>query len=219
MLPGLAVVDPELTYSMPPAITATTGLDAFTQLLEAFVTKLPNPMTDGVCREGLRRASRALYSAFENGHDSRAREDMCLASLFGGLALANAKLGAVHGIAGPFGGMFPAAHGAICARLLPYVMETNITALRMRAANSPALERYTEVAQILTREPTATTSDGIAWVHELCAKLQTPGLSQYGLTIGDFGVVVEKSQRASSMQGNPIELTNQEIEAILRKAL
>ncbi|CAB1081461.1 Alcohol dehydrogenase (EC [Olavius algarvensis Delta 1 endosymbiont] len=104
MLPDLALIDPELTYSIPPDITAVTGLDAFTQLLEAYVTEQANPLTDGICREGLQRAARSLKKACLDGKNTGARRDMCLASLFGGLALANAKLGAVHGFAGPLGG-------------------------------------------------------------------------------------------------------------------
>ena len=152
MLPDLAVVDPELTVSLSPSITASTGLDAFTQLMEAFVSSQANAMTDGICREGLLRAAESLQRVYENGNDRSARENMCLASLFSGLALANAKLGAIHGIAGPLGGMISGAHGAICAGLLPYVVETNIKALRMRAADSPALQRYTELAGILTQK-------------------------------------------------------------------
>ncbi|NQU43994.1 iron-containing alcohol dehydrogenase, partial [bacterium] len=110
MLPKIAVVDPALTASMSAELTASTGLDALTQLLEVFVCNQPNPLTDAVCREGLGRAARSLRRACERG-DAAAREDMALASLFGGLALANAKLGAVHGFAGPVGGMFPAPHG------------------------------------------------------------------------------------------------------------
>jgi alcohol dehydrogenase class IV len=219
MLPRLAVVDPKLTYSMPPNITASTGLDAFTQLLEAFVSNQANPMTDGICREGLNCASKALQRAYEHGDDVSAREDMCVASLFGGLALANVKLGAVHGIAGPFGGMYSAAHGAICARLLPYIMEANITALHLRAPDSPILTRYNEVAQILRQKITATAEDGIAWVKDICEKLDTPPLSQYGLKTSDFDVVVKKSQKASSMQGNPIKLTDEELVEVLRKAM
>ena len=120
MLPRLAVVDPELMYSMPPAVTASTGLDALTQVLEPYVSNQANPMTDGICREGLGRAARSLRRAYEDGRDAEARQDMALVSLFGGLALANAKLGAVHGFAGPLGGLFPAPHGTICARLLPH---------------------------------------------------------------------------------------------------
>jgi len=128
MLPRLVVVDPELTCSMPPEVTAATGLDALTQLIEAFVTQKAGPLTDGICREGLARAARSLQRAWENGNDRAAREDMCLASLFSGMALANAGLGAVHGFAAPIGGSFDAPHGVVCARLLPYVMEANINA-------------------------------------------------------------------------------------------
>ena len=106
MLPRVALVDPALTYSMPPAITASTGLDAFTQVLEPYVSHLANPLTDTLCREGLMRAAIALPRAFEDGGDVEAREDMALASSSAGLALANAKLGAVHGFAGVLGGMF-----------------------------------------------------------------------------------------------------------------
>jgi len=103
MLPRWALVDPLLTHSMPAELTASTGLDALTQLVEAFVSNKANPLTDGICREGLRRAGRSLGRAFADGNDAPAREDMALASLFSGLALANAKLGAVHGFAGPLG--------------------------------------------------------------------------------------------------------------------
>jgi len=176
MLPRLAVVDPELTHSMPPAITASTGLDAITQLMEAYASNQSNPLTDGICRDGLRQAARSLHRAYEDGSNRDAREGMSVASLFGGLALANAKLGAVHGFAGPLGGMFSAPHGVICARLLPYVMEANVRALRSRAPGSPALVRYDEVAQILTGTAAAGAADGIAWVQELCGALRVASL-------------------------------------------
>jgi alcohol dehydrogenase class IV len=219
MLPHLAVVDPELTVSLPPSITAYTGLDAFTQLMEAFVSRQANPMTDGICQEGLRRAAGSLQRAFENGSDRSARTDMCLASLFSGFALANAKLGAVHGLAGPLGGVITGAHGAICASLLPHVMETNVETLRMRAGDSPALVRYNHLARILTRNPSARAENGISWVKNLCQALNIPPLSQLGLTKTDWATVVTKSQSASSMQGNPIRLTAEELLEILRKAI
>jgi alcohol dehydrogenase class IV len=218
MLPRLALIDPELTYSMPPAITAATGLDAFTQLLEAFVSRLANPLTDCFCRQGLERAARALKKAYQNGKDASAREDMCLASLFGGLALANAKLGAVHGFAGALGGMYHAPHGALCAALLPYVMEANISALDSRASDAPALDRYKEVARIVTGDPAARADQGITWVQELCNQLNIPALAVYGLEKADFPAVVTKSQNASSMKGNPITLTKEELLEILDKA-
>jgi alcohol dehydrogenase class IV len=219
MLPQLALVDPELTVTMPPAITASTGLDAFTQLLEAFVTRQANPLTDALCREGLQRAARSLKKAYIDGQNTEARCDMCLASLFGGLALANAKLGAVHGFAGPLGGMYRAAHGALCAGLLPHVMEINIKALHARAPESQALERYDEIARIVTAEANAKAADGIAWVGDLCRQLKVAPLADHGIKAQDLPAIVDKAAKASSMKGNPIELTADELTEILQRAL
>jgi len=218
MLPRLAVVDPILTHSMPPSITASTGLDALTQLMEVYVSNKANPLTDSICREGLKRAGRALRSAYDDGGNQIAREDMALASLFSGLGLANAKLGAVHGFAGPLGGMISAPHGAICARLLPFVTEVNVRALQSREADSAALVRYDEVAQLLTGKATARAADGVAWVQDLCAALKVPPLTEFGLKKQNFPTIVAKSQRSSSMKGNPIELTEDELLEILKKA-
>lgn len=218
MLARVAIVDPVLTHSVPPAVTASTGLDALTQVIEPYVSNKANPMTDALCREGIQRAARSLRRAYENGDDANAREDMAITSLFGGLTLANAKLGAAHGFAGPLGGMFPAPHGAVCASLLPYVMEVNVRALRERAPDSEALRRYDEVAQLLTGSSSARAADGVTWIQELCAALNLPPLSTYGLTQADFPVVVEKAAVASSMQGNPIKLTPDELTEILSRA-
>jgi alcohol dehydrogenase class IV len=219
MAPHLAVIDPELTYSMPPDITASSGLDALTQLLEAFVCKKGNPLIDGVCREGLRLAARSLRRAYEDGGDKAARRDMCLASLFSGLALANAGLGAVHGLAGTLGGEITAPHGVICARLLPYVMEANVKALQKRAPDSEVLGRYDEIAQLLTGKVRARGGDGVAWVHKLCEELKVAALGEFGLKRDQFETICEKSRQSSSMKGNPIELTNDEMRAILDSSL
>jgi alcohol dehydrogenase class IV len=219
MLPRLALVDPELTHSLPPEITASTGLDALTQVMEPYVSNRANPMTDALCREGLRRAARSLRRAYEQGDDAVARADMALTSLFGGLALANAKLGAVHGFAGPIGGMFPAPHGAICARLLPHAMAVNVRALQERFPGSESLQRYDEIARILTGNDETTADDGVAWVQELCQALQVPSLASYGMTPADFPVLIEKASIASSMQGNSIKLTPDEMREILAGAL
>jgi alcohol dehydrogenase class IV len=218
MLPRYALVDPLLTHSVPAALTASTGLDALTQLIEAFVSNKANPLTDGVCREGLQRAGRSLRRAFEDGADAEAREDMSLASLFSGLALANAKLGAVHGFAGPLGGMTDAPHGVICGKLLPFVMQANVQALRTRAPDSPALARFDEIGRILTGRSTAAASDAVSWTEELCALFSLPGLRGYGLREADFPAVVNKAQKASSMKGNPIELHDEELVQVLRQA-
>jgi alcohol dehydrogenase class IV len=219
MLPRLAVVDPTLSHSMPPSITASTGLDALTQLMEVYVSNKANPVTDGICREGLRRAARSLREAYEDGSNAAAREDMALASLLGGLALANSKLGAVHGFAGPLGGMLRAPHGVICAKLLPYVMETNVKALHDRAADSPAVARYNELAQILTARADARANDGVTWVQGLCEALQVPPLAEFGLKEQDVPAAVAKAQKSSSMKGNPIALTADELTEILKKAI
>jgi alcohol dehydrogenase class IV len=219
MLPDLALVDPELTYSMPPDVTAATGLDAFTQLLEAYVSRQANPMTDGICREGMQRAARSLKTACFDGKNAAARRDMCLASLFGGLALANAKLGAVHGFAGALGGMYDAPHGALCAGLLPHVMEANLKALQARAPGSEAISRYDEVARIITGKSAGRAADGITWIQELCEQLQVPRLAEYGIKEADFSSIVAKSINASSMKGNPVSLTEAELGEVLKQAV
>jgi alcohol dehydrogenase class IV len=219
MLPRVALVDPELTYGMPPELTASTGLDALAQVMEPYVCTRATPLTDTICREGLRRAARSLRRAYREGDDAVAREDMALTSLFGGLALANAGLGAVHGFAAPIGGMFPAPHGAVCGRLLPYVMEINVRALQEREPKSAAVRRYDRIAQTLTESPEATAEDGVVWVQDLCGALQVPSLASYGITSDDFPTLIEKASVASSMRGNPIELTPDEMEEILTRAL
>jgi alcohol dehydrogenase class IV len=223
MLPRVALVDPELTYDLPREVTASTGLDALTQLIEAFVSNRANPMTDALCREGIRRVARSLRPAYETADDppslelrrtsASAREDMSLAALFSGLALANAGLGAVHGFAAPIGGMFPAPHGAVCATLLPHVMEINLRAARSRG--SATLQRLNEVARMLTGNDPTTADAGVAWVRETCRALKIPPLSSYGVTKADFPVLVEKAAVASSMKGNPIVLTPDELREIL----
>jgi len=219
MLPRLALVDPELTYTLPPEVTAGTGLDALTQLIEPFVSPRANPMTDAFCREGVARAARSLRRATEHGDDAAAREDMALASLFGGLALANAGLGAAHGFAAPICGMFPAPHGATCAALLPHVMAANVAALRARQPDGLALARYGELAHILTGKPNATVEDALRWVAALCRDLRVPGLSAYGVTRADFPILAQKAAAASSMKANPIVLTPEELGEVLAQAL
>lgn len=219
MLPRIALVDPELTYALPPAITASTGMDALTQLIEAFTSGRANAMTDAVCREGIARAARSLARVYADGRDAPAREDMAIASLFGGLALANAGLGAVHGFAGPIGGMFPAPHGAVCATLLPHVLRANIGALRARTPGSPVLARYEELARIVTGRPDARPEEAVEWTRDLCARFAIPSLRTYGLADTDIAPLVEKARAASSMKANPIALTDAELTDILAAAL
>ncbi len=193
MLPRLAVVDPELTWGLPPAVTASTGLDALTQLIEPYVSTRANAMTDLYCVEGMRCAAAALPRAFEDGADHAARRDMAWASLLGGLSLANAGLGAVHGFAAPVGGMFPSPHGAVCAAVLPHAMDVNVRALRQRAPGSDALRRYDVVGRLLTGNPQATAEDAVQWTSEICRRFSIPPLRTYGVRREDFPTLVEKA--------------------------
>ena len=219
LLPRLAVVDPELTLDLPPALTASTGLDALTQLIEPYVSVRANAMTDLYAVEGLRTAGASLPRAWANGGDRDARSGMCWASLLGGLSLANAGLGAVHGFAAPVGGMFPAPHGAVCAALLAPAIAINVEALRRRAPESRALGRYDEVARLLTGKSHATADDGIEWIAALCRRFEIPALRAYGVTANDTPLLASRAAEASSMKGNPIALTQDERAEIIGRAI
>jgi len=219
MIASLALVDPELTYSLPPAVTASTGMDALAQVIEPFVSKKANPLTDLYCLEGIKRSAKSLLKAYTSGNDPQAREDLAYTSLLGGLALANAGLGGVHGFASPIGGMFEAPHGAICARLLPLVVQANVKAMRERTPDTQTLGRYLEIARILTGNPQALIEDGIRWLETLVTQLNIPALSNYGIRSKDIPVLVENAAVASSMQTNPIQLSKNELSQILESAL
>jgi alcohol dehydrogenase class IV len=219
MLPRVAIVDPELAVGLPAAVTAATGLDALTQLVEPFVSPAANPLTDALAREALPRVPRALRRAVADGADLAAREELALAALFGGLALANARLGAVHGLAAPLGGVVPAPHGVVCARLLPEIVAVNARALAEREPGSPSRARYDEVARIVTGDPTATVTDAVEFLRALVEELAVPRLSTFGLARDAFGELIARAQRASSMQGNPLRLTDGELAEALERAL
>ena len=219
MIPRIAIVDPELTYGLPPDVTASTGLDALTQLIEPFTCNRANPVVDALCRDGLARVARSLRRAWTDGRDAVAREDMSLASLFGGFALANAGLGAVHGFSGVVGGMFKAPHGAVCAALLPQVMAMNRAALLAREPQNPALARYDEVARQLTGNAHATAEDGVEWVRKLTEALGVPSLASWGVAPDHVAVIAERAAAASATKANPITLTRHELAEILVRAL
>ncbi len=218
MLPRVAIVDPELAIDLPASLTAATGLDALTQLVEAFVSVRANPMTDALCVAGIGRAAAALPRAWRDGHDLDAREDMALASLWSGMALANAGLGAVHGLAGPMGGLFNASHGALCATLLPHVMSMNLTALR-REGRVETLARFDQVARLVTGRADAVANEGVQWVRALVEQLGIPRLSDLGVSAREIDRIVPHAQRASSMKGNPVVLTADELSSILAAAM
>jgi alcohol dehydrogenase class IV len=224
MLARAAIVDPDLLIGLPATVIASSGLDALSQLIEPFLSSRANPVTDGLAREGIGRSARALRAAYGDtvagrGASAAAREDLALASLLGGLCLANAGLGAVHGFAAPVGGSWPAPHGAACAALLPHAMRINLRALETRAPDHPARARFREIATLLTGRADATAADGIAWLDELAGALAVPGLARYGMNATDIPDLVQKAKVASSMKANPLPLTDAELTEIAERAL
>ncbi|MGO1173073.1 MAG: iron-containing alcohol dehydrogenase [Actinomycetaceae bacterium] len=219
MIPAHAVVDPLLPVSSPPAVTASSGLDALTQCLEPYTSWAANPVTDLFAAEGLRRASTGLRAAYADGSDVEARTDMALVSLLGGMALANAKLGAAHGLAAPLGGMIEAAHGEICAAVLAAATEVNVRALTEREPGSVALTRYTEASRLLTGDGAATVDDGVAWIRETARLLEVRTLGEIGLTPDRVAEAAAKGRRASSMKGNPVELIEAEVVEIVERSM
>jgi alcohol dehydrogenase class IV len=219
MIPRIALVDPELTVSCPAPVTAASGLDALTQCLEPFVSVRANPLTDGLAREGLRRAAAGLRAAYADGTDLAARADMAMCSLLGGLALANAKLGAVHGLAGVIGGTADVPHGLACAAVLPEVVEANVQALRSHSDGGWALDRYAAAARLLTGNPAATVEDGLVWIRDTIYLLAVPGLASFGLQPEQAGEIAAAAARSSSMQGNPVPLPESTLRAIILQSL
>jgi len=208
MLPAVALLDPELTYSVPSNVTAATGLDALSQLIEPFVSAKANPLTDGFCREGLLMVGEGLQAAVRNGQDGEARSKMMMASLCGGLTLANAGLGAVHGFAAPLGAMLNAPHGALCAALLPAVIRANL-----QRGSEKTKARYAEIARYLG------VKDVAEWVENLMKEFGLGGLRSLGGSEEMFAEAIQKAKLASSMKANPVELTDEDLKEILQRAM
>ena len=219
LLPQIAIIDPELTVSLPPPVTAHSGIDALTQLIEPFVSCRAQPFTDMFCRTGIAHVRTALRQAFKDGKDLPAREHMCFASLLSGLALANAGLGIIHGFAAPLGGMLDAPHGAICAAVLPSAVDVNVRALRQRAPGHIALNRYREIAHTLTANERAEPEDLMPWLISLTQDLGIQSLGAWGLQISQLPELVEKTAGANSTKANPIPLTTDELTEIAERAL
>jgi alcohol dehydrogenase class IV len=219
MLARLAIVDPLLTLGVSPEVTAATGLDTLTQLIEPFVSLRANSFTDMFCLDGLRRVIEALPAAYLNGADSAARAEMSFASLLSGLALANAGLGVIHGLVAPLGGMLNAPHGALCAALLPHGTALNIRALRERAPAHPALEKYARIAFFLTDDPDAEAEAAVSALANLGSALNVRSLRTHGFTAAEISPIVEKAAAASSMKTNPLPLTVPELTEILQRSL
>lgn len=221
LLPGIAIVDPDLLVGLAQPVIASGGLDALSQVIEPFLSARANPFTDALAREGIQRSARSLRRAWEHGMDADAavRDDLALTSLFGGLCLANSGLGAVHGFAAGIGALVQAPHGALCGALLPASFEANWRALRERDPHHPALDRMSEVARMLTGGRMETPEAAVTWLIDLKETLRVPGLAHYGVTESQIPDLVEAGRKASSMRGNPITLIDEELASILARSL
>ncbi|MBM3734718.1 MAG: iron-containing alcohol dehydrogenase [Acidobacteria bacterium] len=200
----VVLVDPALTRDLPPAVTAATGMDALTQLIEPLVSPRCSPMVAAYCREGIPAVDRWLRVAVNDGSNLDAREGMSLAALLGGIALANAGLGAVHAFAAPIGGEFDAPHGAVCGALLPHAIRVNVRALRERDPGNRAIEAFGEAS---------------ALVNALLHDVSVPPLGAYGIRPEQVPGLCQKAAVASSMKTNPVALTPAEMSEILTAAL
>jgi alcohol dehydrogenase class IV len=222
LLPRVAVIDPELGLTVPPNVTASSGMDALCQLIEAYTSTGANPMTDALAVEGIELAGRALRRAYANGADLDAREDMAMAALFSGIALTNAGLGAVHGFAAPVGAKFPVPHGVVCAALLPQVIQANVTAAGNAAAHE-VLCRYAQIGRILTAQPNLDDEPAIqsciAVAAGLVRDLKIPPLSRFGIGTADVPELVGLARKSSSMKYNPVKLSEDELARVLRRAI
>ncbi len=218
IIPEIALIDPELTLDIPPGITASTGMDALSQVIEPYVSRKENHFVDIFCEDAMKKASNSLITSYKDGSNLSARENMCWVSLFGGIALANAGLGAVHGFAGVIGGGYEIPHGVICARLLPTIFEVNFNALSTRQSKNPILEKFVKISRFLTQTEKGNISDCVRWLEELCEDIKIPKLHEFGLNKKAFPGIVEKAQLSSSMKGNPIELNTSELLNVLEKS-
>ncbi len=221
----VALVDPELLARCPPEVIAANGMDAFTQLLESYVSLNANPFTDALAWSGMEAVRDGFFAAYAGGDSEgarRGRAAMAYGSLLSGITLAQAGLGSVHGLASPLGAFFPIPHGVVCGTLVATATEMNIRALRARTPTSPALGKYAEVGRLLSRQPTLTDVEAhrrlVEVLHEWTERLALKRLGAYGVQERHVQKIIVNA-RGSSMKTNPTVLTDSEIAEIVRARL
>lgn len=218
MLPQAAIIDPENMLTVPPDITASTGMDALTQVLEAYLSSRSNILVDSLCEKALPLALNALPAAYETGTDIIARESMAYVSLVGGLALANAGLGAVHGFAAAIGGLFDVPHGIICACFLPVVFEANYQTILKKNPAHPVLDKYRWFAGLCGAD-NGEVAKAIDTLYDLRFQLNIPGMRKFGMDRSMMGEIAQLAAKTSSMKGNPVELTQEQLMEIFVKCV
>ncbi|MGR3497267.1 MAG: iron-containing alcohol dehydrogenase [Limimaricola soesokkakensis] len=214
MLADLAIIDPSLTDNTPRSVTLASGLDAVTQVIEPYLSCRATPFTDALCRDAIPRGLAALTRLMQ-AEDEGARDDLALTSLFGGLALANAGLGAVHGFAGVLGGQTGSPHGALCGRLLPGVLRANVHAVEKQGGE---ITRHREVAGWIAAALGVTT-DPLDALEARITEWGLPRLSEMGVAAGEIPQLAKASRDSSSMRGNPVDLSQEALETVLRESL
>ena len=224
LIPEYAIIDPDLLASCPRELVAADGMDAFTQLLESYVSLKANSFIDALAWSGMSAVKEGLFAAWEGNEPAatQGRGAMAYASLLSGITLAQVGLGSVHGLASPLGAYFPIPHGVVCGTLVAAATEINIKAMQVREPENKALAKYAEVGRLLSGQAEMDDSTAhlslIALLAEWSERLELPRLNGYGITSADFPLIVTNS-RGSSMQTNPIVLTDAEINAILVQRL
>jgi alcohol dehydrogenase class IV len=217
-VPDVAIIDPKLTLGCPPAITAASGMDAFTQLLESYLSTAANPITDALAYEGLTYISTSLVPAYEDGSNLAARTALALAAYLSGITLANAGLGLVHGFASAIGGYFDISHGVICSTLMASANKVTVRKLRGEKSNDAALVKYAAIGKLFSSENNKSDAYYIdsllAHIEQLTHELKIPGLKDSGVTSSDF----EKIIKASDNKNNPAILNTEEMEEVLAMA-
>jgi len=222
LLPRIAILDPALAAGAPPPVTAGSGLDALVQLIEPYVSRREHPLVDCFARSGMRRAAAALPRAYADAADVDARAELMLAAHLSGIALAHCGLGAAHALAGPLGGAFPIPHGMACAATIADVMDANVR-VAARDGVAVTVRRYADVAEALGEargaDDLALARRGIERVRALCRALTVPPLASYGVTRASIPDLVARARRTSSMKANPVELSDEDLGAILERAI
>ncbi len=221
LMPEYAVVDPNLLATCPRPQMAANAMDAFTQLLESYVSNNANPFTDGLAEKGMDAVARGLFAWYEGGKEAATgRADLAFAALASGICLAQVGLGSVHGLASPLGALFPIPHGVVCGTLVAVTTQVNITALKERAPDSPALEKYANAGAILSGQPYSDPDKArealMSILPDWTRRLELPPLRNYGIQESDFPRIVANC-RGGSMKTNPLVLTDEEVTEVLRE--
>ncbi|MHA1933599.1 MAG: iron-containing alcohol dehydrogenase, partial [Promethearchaeota archaeon] len=224
LIPNFAIIDPELMITCPPSITAACGMDAFTQLLEAFTSPKGNPMTDSLALNGMKFISENLLNVCSKGaSDVRIRAAMAYGSLISGIALANAGLGIVHGLASPIGGFFKIPHGVVCGTLLSEASKMNINTLQeIGVSGGNTLRKYAQVGALMIGKTVVKNED----IEDYCSnltvslddwidQLRLDRLGKYGITKDDFDKIIDRS----GLKNNPVSLKRDDIRIILMNRL